>query len=79
MADRSTNHTTGGEPSRNPPGEVTRFVRAMVLRRQDNGGGYPGAGQGANSGTHDLAISLVFVSRAAGDQTQGRSSHQVQT
>jgi hypothetical protein len=61
MAYRSTNQTTTGETGGNPPGEVTALMRAVILSRQDNSGGYPGAGQCADAGTHDLAISLIFV------------------
>jgi hypothetical protein len=79
MADRPTNQTTAREPGGNSPGEISSFVRAVVLGGQDNRSGYPGAGYCANSGTHDLAISLLFVGRAAGDHAHGCRSHQVQT
>jgi hypothetical protein len=79
VTDHSTNQTTAGEPGRNAPREVTSQVRAVVLGGQENRGVDPGTSYRADPGAQNLAISLIFVGRAAGNHSHGCRSHQVQT
>ncbi|HEY2525465.1 MAG TPA: hypothetical protein VGI29_10435 [Candidatus Binataceae bacterium] len=61
MTDYTTSQTACGETSRNAPGKVAAFMRAMILFRQDHGSGDSSADYRAAQSAQRFTAPLFLV------------------